>query len=169
VGTDGRFAISQVPAGEWQLAVNPMPPGFLKLAKYGDKDVRFSSFEPVTNTDAALNIVVSMRTATVKGKVDGPQGKRAGILIAPVGAYHDFTCFYYAGMTDEDGKFHVEGIAPGKYKIFTIEKMAAENFRSPEAADQLDELGEAIDLAEGATVEAHPKVIPADRAVQALQ
>jgi hypothetical protein len=77
--------------------------------------------------------------------------------------------FYYGGTTGTNGKFHIGGIAPGRYKIFAIEKMAAANFRNPEAADQLDELGEEIDVAEGATVEAHPKLIPAERATQALQ
>jgi hypothetical protein len=47
--------------------------------------------------------------------------------------------------------------------------MAPASFRTPEAADQLDELGEVIELAEGATLEAHPKLIPVDRAAKALQ
>jgi hypothetical protein len=47
--------------------------------------------------------------------------------------------------------------------------MVAANFRTPEAADQLDELGEGIELAEGATLRTHPKLIPADRAAKALQ
>ena len=97
------------------------------------------------------------------------EAKRAGIVIVPLGPYHNLTRFYYGAPAGDDGKFHVGGIAPGKYKIFAIEKMAAASFRNPEAADQLNELGEVVDLAEGATVKAHPKLIPTDRAVQALQ
>jgi hypothetical protein len=47
--------------------------------------------------------------------------------------------------------------------------MAAESFRSPEAADQLDQFGELIDVPEGATLEAHPTLIPADRAAKAIE
>jgi hypothetical protein len=171
VGADGRFTLAQVPAGDWQLNVRPVPPGFLKSAKFGDKDVRYSTFEVGSNSENPLNIVVSMRTATVKGEVDAgsSDAKRAGIMLAPLGAYHNLARYYYGGVANRGGKFHINGIAPGKYKIFALERMAASNFRNPEAADQLNELGEIIDLTEGATLEAHPKLIPADRAVQALQ
>jgi hypothetical protein len=171
VGPDGHFILPRVVPGEWQFSVTPLPPGFLKSARFGDKDVRFTTFQIGSSGDIPLNIVISMHTATVKGEIDtGLSGSaRAGIVIAPVGPYHDLARFYYGGMTGAKGKFHVGGIAPGKYKIFAIEKMAAANFRNPEAVDQLGDLGEVIDLAEGATFEAHPKLITADRAAQALQ
>ena len=168
VGADGRFSLPGITPGEWQLSVTPVPPGYLKSARFGDKDVRFTTFEVGSNGDVPLNIVVSMNTATVEGEIEG-DSKRAGILIAPVGPYHNFVRFYYGAPSDSRGKFHLAGIAPGKYKIFALEKMAAASFRTPEAADLLDELGEVIDVAEGATVQAHPKLIPADRAAQALK
>jgi hypothetical protein len=171
VGVDGRFSIPQVTPGEWQLAVTPVPPGFLKSAKLGDKDVRFTTFEVASNNEGALNIVVSMNTATVEGEIDAgsSDSKRAGVMLAPVGQFHDFVRYYYGTTAGDDGKFHFTGIAPGKYKVFALEKMAAASFRNPEAADELDELGEVIDLAEGAKLQAHPKLIPADRAAQALK
>ena len=77
----------------------------------------------------------------MSGEVDSgsADSKRAGIMLAPVGPYHTMTRFYYGTPADADGKFKLNGIAPGKYKIFALEKMAAANFRTPEAADQLDE------------------------------
>ena len=171
VGADGRFTLEQVLPGEWQLGVNPVPPGFLKAAQLGDKDVRFVNFEVGSSPDAVLNIVVSMNTATVEGDVDAGSSdpKRSGIVLAPVGPYHNLARFYYGIATDDKGKFKVAGLAPGKYKIFALERMAVQSFRTPEAADQLDQLGEVLDLAEGATVEAHPKLIPAERAAKALE
>ena len=175
VGIDGRFSIAQVPPGEWQLAVTPVPPGFLKSALFGDKDVRFTTFDVSSNSEAVLKIVVSRNTATVEGKVDAEtsdstrSSKRAGIVIAPIGPYHNLARFYYGGSAAPNGKFHITGIAPGKYKIFALENMAAAGFRTPEAADQLDELGEVIDVTEGTNLQVYPKLIPADRAAQALK
>jgi hypothetical protein len=171
VGADGRFTISQVAPGAWQLSVAPVPPGYLKSAQFGDQDVRFTTFEVASGSNATLNIVVSMRTATVEGQVEagGSEARRAGVLLAPVGAYHDLARFYYGTAADDDGKFEFRGIAPGRYKIFAVEKMAAASFRNPEAADQLDQFGEVIEVAEGATLEAHPKLIPADRAAKAIE
>ncbi|MGP0072287.1 MAG: collagen binding domain-containing protein [Bryobacteraceae bacterium] len=171
IGADGHFTFSQVFPGEWELVVTPVPQSYLKSARLGDKDVRFTTFEIGSNNNATFNIVVSMRTATVEGTIDAgsSEAPRAGIVLAPVGQYHTFTRFYYGAEADADGKFHIDGIAPGKYKIFALEKTEADNFRNPEAVDQLDELGETIDLAEGATLQTHPKLIPVDRAVKALQ
>jgi hypothetical protein len=171
VGADGRFSISQVAPGAWQLSVAPVPPGYLKSAQFGDQDVRFTTFEVASGSSATLNIVVSMQTSTVEGQVEAleSEAKRAGVLLAPVGAYHNLARFYYGTAADDDGKFKLRGIAPGRYKIFAVEKMAAAGFRNPEAADQLDQFGEVIEVAEGATLEAHPKLIPADRAAKAIE
>jgi|SRR5579859_974698 len=171
VRPDGRFTLEQVLPGDWQLGVNPVPPGFLKSARLGDKDIQFTTFEIKGSNDAALNIVVSMRTATLEGEVDAasPNSKRAGIMIAPVGRFHNLLRFYYNTATDDEGKFKLSGIAPGKYKVYAFEKMTPGNFFAPEAVDQLDDLGETIEFAEGATLQAHPKLVPTDRAMRAVQ
>lgn len=170
VNADGRFKLGPLIPGEWSLDVTGIERGYLKSAQLGDRDVRFQTFELAANNEAPLNIVVSTRTAAVEGEVDagGSDADRAGILIARVDQYHMFTRFYYLAVADAQGKFHVQGIAPGKYKIFALENMSARNFRTPEAADQLDALGETIELGEGATVKAHPKLIPSERAEKAL-
>ncbi len=169
VGADGHFTLKDVAPGDWQLAVTPVPPGFLKSAQLGDKDVRFTTFE-VGSRPSPLNVVVSMHTSVVEGEIDAgsSDSKRAGIVSAPIGEFHNLARYYYGVAADENGKFKVRAIAPGKYKIFALEKLAAAGFRDPEAVDQLDDLGEPIELAEGATVQAHPKLISTARALKAL-
>jgi hypothetical protein len=167
VGADGKFTFDQIAPGEWEMNLNPVPRlGYLKSVLLGDKDVRFAKIPVERGSDATLKIVVSMRTASIEGDA-GPA--RAGILLAPVGELHDMARFYYGVATDADGKFKMSGIAPGKYRIYALENMAVANFRSPEAADQLGDLGEEIELAEGATVTVHPKLIPVERAREALR
>lgn len=165
VAADGRFKLGPVIPGEWNLDVTGIEPGYLKSARLGDRDVRFKAFELAANSEAPLNIVVSLRTAQVEGEVDAGH---AGILIARADQLHTFTRFYYATEADAKGKFHAQGIAPGKYRIFALENISARDFRNPEAADDLDKLGETIELTEGATAEAHPKLIPFERAEKAL-
>ena len=169
VRPDGRFTLEQVLPGEWQFAVNPLS-GFLKSARLGDRDILLTTFEFSGNGDA-LNIVVSARTATLGGEVDAGSGgsRRAGILLARVGQYHNLTRFYYFSAADDEGKFELTGIAPGKYKLFAFEKLAATNFIAPEAVDQLDDLGQVIEFDEGAVLKAHPKLVPGDRATKAIQ
>jgi hypothetical protein len=168
-GPDGSFTMPGMTQGQWGLGLNPRG-GFVKSATLGDKDVRFTWLEIGPKTDAPFNIVISMNTAKVEGQVEaaGADSTRAGILLAPFGALHTLTRFYRSAAADGEGKFKLEGLAPGKYKIFALEKMAATGFLSPEAADQLDALGTEIELTEGATTQVRPKLIPMERAKEAL-
>lgn len=169
-GEDGRFTLSQVIPGEWEIDVTGVPRGsYLKSVRYGDKDVSFAPFE-IAGADNAISIVVSTNASKIEGEVDSANGdaSRAGIIVAPVGRLHDFARFYYGAAADDEGKFKLEGLAPGKYKIFALEKMAPAGFGNPEAADQLGSLGEDIELVEGKTLEVHPKLIPQERAREAL-
>ena len=171
VGPDGSFTLPQVPPGEWQWTVDPFPRGgFLKSAHLGDKDVTFALLEIQPGSDAQLNILASMNAAKIDGDVEAGVGdsKRAGILLAPLGNRHTLARFYYGVNADDAGKFKMIGLAPGKYKVFALEKMVAADFRNPEAADQLGGLGEEIELTEGGSLTLHPKLIPVERAREAL-
>jgi hypothetical protein len=157
VAADGTFTLPQVPPGEWEVSVDPMLPGaFLKSA-------RRLEIEPGLET--SLKVVVSMNSAHVHGEVDS---KRAGILLAPAGENHAIADFYYDVQTDDSGKFTLDNIVPGKYRIYALEKLTANDFATPDAPDKLDPAGEEIDLAEGAAIEVHPKLIPTERARKAL-
>jgi hypothetical protein len=176
VKKDGSFAIPDVPPGEWLLNVNPNPGGmFDKSVRLGDKDFLFQRLEIPPGSDAPLNIVLSSNSATVTGEVDaggsdtGSTVKRAGILLEPVGKLHTFTRFYYSALAGDDGKFKLTGVAPGKYKIFALQKIAATNYRNPESGDLLDALGEELDVTEGAKIEFHPKLIPEEKAKEILK
>jgi hypothetical protein len=171
VAADGTFTLRQVPPGEWILNINPLPPGaFLKVARLGDQDIRFARMQISPGSEESIGIVISMNTAQVHGEVraGSRDSKRAGILIAPTGQYSTLTRFYYDVAADDSGKFELKDIAPGKYKIFALEKLAPAEFKTPEATSQLDPLGEEIELAEGASLEVHPKLIPVERGREAL-
>ncbi len=174
VAKDGSFAIEDVPPGEWLLNINPSPIGvFDKSVRLGDKDYLFKRIEIPPGLDQPLNIVVSTNAATVEGEIDagsaGADAKRAGILLEPIGQWHTFARFYYSGIADDSGKFKVNGVAPGKYKIFALEKLATANYRSPESAELLDALGEELEVTEGGKIQAHPKLIPLDTAREILK
>lgn len=171
-GTDGNFVIKEVPPGEWILTINPNPGGmFDKSVRLGDKDFLFKPIEIPPGSDAPLKVVISSNTATVEGEIDaeGAEVKRAGILLVPVGKLHTLSRFYYSAIADDGGTFKMSGVAPGNYKIFALEKIATANYRNPESGDQLDALGEELEVAEGAKVKAHPKLIPREKAKEILK
>lgn len=163
VAKDGSFVMQDVAPAEFFLQINPDPEGaFEKSVLLGDKSFLYKRIEIPPGSDAPLNIVISTNRATIEGEVDAgaATGKRAGILIAPVGERHNLTRFYSYAIAEDTGKFKVNGIAPGKYKIFALEKTVPGSFVNPESADLLDNLGEELTVPEGAKVQSHPKLIP---------
>lgn len=171
VGKDGGFAIEQVPPGEWLLNINPTPGGmFEKSVLLGKQDFLFKRIEIPPGLDAPLNVVISSNTAVVEGEIDagGADAKRAGILLEPVGKRHTLARFYHSAIADDSGKFKLSGIAPGKYKLFALEKIATESYRNPEAGDLLDALGEEFEVLEGARIQSQPKLIPEQKAKEIL-
>ena len=166
---EGHFILKQVPPGEWAMNVNNLPSGaFLKSGTFGRVDVRFSRFSIEPGTQDTFNIAVSTRSAKLEGQIESGShegspldAKRAGIVLAPTGKFHNLARFYYGAVADDEGKFHLENLAPGTYRIFALERTAPAAFRNPDAIDQLKDVGDDVELTEGGTVQAHPKLIPA--------
>jgi hypothetical protein len=171
VKKDGSFSIAQVPPGEWQVKINPSGPGsFEKSVRLGDKDYLYKPLEIPSGLDTPLNIVLGTAGVAIDGEVEGVSGaKRAGILLAPVGTRHTLAQFYYTTTTDDKGKFKINGVAPGKYKIFALEAIATVNFRNPESTELLDALGEELDVPESGKLQPHPKLIPEEKAREILK
>jgi hypothetical protein len=170
----GKFIIPQVSPGEWAMNISaPAPGAFLKSLRKGDRELLFNHIPVESDSDAALTVVVSTDAATIQGAVDAGSGpedvQHAGIVLAPAGKYHSMERFYYGVSADLAGKFHMENLRPGKYKIFALEKLAPAPFCNPEAADQLDALGQEIELQEGGTFEAHPKLISNAKVRESVQ
>jgi len=178
VKKDGSFVIEDVPPAEFLLNFNPSEAGvFEKSVLLGDKDFLYKRLEIPPGSDAPLNIVLSSNTGVVSGEIDaadvGGAAKRAGILLEPIGKWHTLARFYYSALADDNGKFKVNGVAPGKYKIFALEKIATGNFRTVESAELLEaalkDQAEELDVTEGAKVESHPKLVPEDKAKEILK
>ncbi|MBK9375628.1 MAG: carboxypeptidase regulatory-like domain-containing protein [Holophagales bacterium] len=129
---DGRFAIEDVPAGKWQVVVTAK--GY-QAGRAGGVVV-----EEATTTDG-----VEIRVppgSTLKGRVTDARSGR-GVPEATVGISGEtggaaFPASGFGGdlVTDVDGRFEVEGLAPGKVTV------------SVQHADYTDRT-ENVDLKEG--------------------
>ncbi len=110
---DGRFALEDVPAGKWQVVVTA-------------KGYQVGRAAGVVVEEATTTDGVEIRVApgsTLKGRVTDAKSGR-GVPEATVGVSGDTggPAFPGAGfggdlVTDVDGRFEVEGLAPGRVKV----------------------------------------------------
>ncbi|MBC7928025.1 MAG: carboxypeptidase regulatory-like domain-containing protein [Bryobacteraceae bacterium] len=156
---DGSFLFDQLRPGVWDIGVDPIPRGgYLKSMMLGTKDVLTEEMVITPQTDAPLNIVISTRGAVVEGKLEVGQ-KRLALLLAPVGKFRHVVSFFATTATDAEGKFRLEGLTPGKYKMFAFEQLPPGDIRNPDLIGKLDSYGQTLDVAEGAIVTANPHII----------
>jgi Carboxypeptidase regulatory-like domain len=168
---DGRFTFEQVPPGVWDINVSPIPKGgYIKAMRLGDQDVLTEDMEISAATNAPLHIVVSSRGAVVEGQVEGGQEfhRTIAIQLVPTGKFHHVMSFYQSTPADAEGKFELTGVTPGQYKIFAFEHLPPGGMQNPDLTAKIDALGEALEITEGAHVEAHPRVITPEQIRKAL-
>jgi hypothetical protein len=64
---------------------------------------------------------------------------------------------------DQYGRFSMQGVAPGRYRIFAWEDAPSGAYRDPEFVRQYRDFGEALTIEQGGSVTLQPRLIPAGR------
>jgi hypothetical protein len=130
---DGTFVLVQVLPGLWRLRVNA-PNAFLKAAWLGTTEVTKSVIDLTSGSAAALKLLMSTNTATLRGT--GPPGEMIFAL-----NQEDVANGSNGTIVDQNGQFNFPHLAPGSYRI------VASNPGGPPP----DEGGQEITLHEGET------------------
>ncbi len=154
------------------MNVTPSPAAiFDKSVHLGDRDFLYKRLEIPPGCDVPLNIVLSSATGNIEGEIDAPASKSNELAScwSPSVPFHTLARFYYSAVVEDNGKFKINGVAPRKYKIFALEKIATASYRNQESAELLEALGEDLEVTEGAKVQSHPKLIPQAKAKEILK
>lgn len=143
VDRQGNFEWKDVTVGSYSLQVFGGGAGnsfFVKSAHVGERDVEggFTASGPMT-----VDLVVSYRGGTIEGLVQkeqvqeddssqervkendagsGARGKRpasnATVVAVPVERYLKLANHFATGASDQNGRFTIRGLAPGKYTLY---------------------------------------------------
>ena len=162
---DLHFKLSGVPAGVWDIGVEPIPEGgFLKSMSLGDQDVLTEDMVIGPKSPTNLKIVISTQGAKLEGDLEGDplkDGARATILLAPTGKFSRVQSFFHSKVTDAKGHFSLDGLRPGQYNLFAFEDMASDAYQDPEFLKPFAKWAHPVELREGQTASAKPRLIPA--------
>jgi len=146
---NGSFTVQNVaPVGwDFEIYVQGMPPGaYVKSIKLGTQDVLNAKFYPEPgdsqrgglhidgSVDSPLEIVLGIGTGTIEGTaVDDkqqPARYRTVVLLPDVPLRHRFD-LYRVATSDTFGKFRLQNITPGPYKLFAFDKIDAGAWEDP--------------------------------------
>ncbi|WP_321471694.1 carboxypeptidase-like regulatory domain-containing protein [uncultured Paludibaculum sp.] len=168
VQSDGSFSIPAVAAGMWELAVDAIPPGgHIKSATLGRTDVLTGELLVINDNRDPLEIVVSMVSAQLRGRVD--DRRATVVLAAPQGDRAGMPRFHSTVGLDEEGSFEFRALPPGAYTIYAFEELAPQAWLDPEFLPHYAGLGTPVELREGRAPEIVVKTIVGSTATRRVQ
>ncbi len=149
---DGAFEVRNIAPERYRIGFYPPSDNYyVKAARIGNTEVS----EPIIDLTAAvpseITITLSSRAAQVQGVVNAERDKPApGATVALIPDDREKTYLYKTGSTDQDGRFALKGIPPGRYKLFAWESLDFGSWQDPEFLKPFEDGGVALLLSEGA-------------------
>jgi hypothetical protein len=164
VQADGTFTLEQVGRDDYRLSVTGMPRNaYVKMARYGATDVMSDGLRLDRQPAGLLEILVSTNTGIVDGIVQNDKQQAAAnvtVVLVPETARRSRWDLYRTTSTDASGRFHVEGVPPGDYRVFAWEDVETGAWQDPDFIRQFEERGRPVRINEGGTSNVELRVVP---------
>ena len=173
VEKDGTFSISGILPGRWRLEVGSAN-GYLKSLSVGGQEVSAFAFMVVPGAGGEMRIVMGTKMAQLEGSVEGIRPEDAGgawLVLAPEDANIVAVGSLRNASADRAGRFHMSGLAPGRYRLYALTSAAAWTAlrQNPRVLQVIAPRGKSVDLAAGGRATVQVNVMPVEELTQALQ
>jgi hypothetical protein len=152
VNADGTFLIPGSFAGRFRLQVEGLPEdAYVKSAVYGKKDALDLLDLAQTGADEKLGIVIGAPAARISGVVRDDKGnaQQGTVTLIPDPLQPQRTSLYQLAETDENGRFQLQGLRPGKYRLYAWEDFEAGAHFDPAVTAPFQARSLAIEVKEG--------------------
>jgi hypothetical protein len=165
VDAQGKFSTGNLLPGEYRVDVRDLPPGvFLVDTRLGDRDVSTDFIRILSPQSDELNIRLSAKSGKVNGEVVDSLSKpvpNAVVVLVPLNESNR-PDRYKTATARGDGRFHIEGIAPGDYTAFSWEALEEDNaWFDPKVVRQFEAKGKLVHVVAASNEELQLTQIPA--------
>lgn len=146
--------------------------GPLSASKAYVEDIRQGSLSVYDNgllvggqASTEISVMIATEPAALQGTVVGANQKPAAqtmVVLVPATNRRQNTSLYKTATSDANGKFTMNGIAPGQYELFSWQDMIPGAYENPGYLQRYDGRGTVVSLIHGATLMTEVHVIPAE-------
>jgi protocatechuate 3,4-dioxygenase beta subunit len=132
----GNLTATDVPAGLYDFRFSQIPAGtFISEIRQGPTSLMETGLKIGSDPPGIVEIAVSTGSGRVEGITDLPSGvPSATVVLAPEITQLRNSLLYKAIRTDAAGHFTINGIAPGRYRLFAWENPSQNTARFLNAA-----------------------------------
>jgi hypothetical protein len=157
VTATGEFSLF-ISEGDFKLALNGVPPNmYIKSMRLGGANVLTEGLHVKGASDNALEIVLAPATGVVAGEVADPRsGGMPNVVVALVPdlpELRNVTTYYKSATTDFNGRFRLNGVPPGDYKLFAWEYTPPDSWQSTDFIRPYENSGKRVRVEAGGNQE----------------
>jgi len=165
VKPDGTLLFEDAFDGTYVIDLRGLPENyFLKSARMDGVDVLMTGVTIDTKqAPGLLEIVVSPNGASVDGVISKDQQPfpRAIVAIVPDPPHRGEKRLFKSTSTDENGRFVLQGLSAGDYKVFAWEKIEPGAYTNTDFLQPYENFGESVHITEGSHSSVKVDLIPA--------
>jgi Carboxypeptidase regulatory-like domain len=159
-----EFRFDRVAPGRWTLDASGLPANaYIKSISIGGAEVPDRSLDISLVSPGAVEVIVGMNAGRLEGMVKDLSGsRRASLVMVP--AEQRTTAFrsVKTAVSDAAGRFTMDGIAPGDYRLFAFEEADFRQLQDSAFLDFFEKSATSIHVGAGATVNVEIAAIPAE-------
>ena len=163
VQPDGAFTFQQTGAGDYRVNVTGLPRNaYIKFARLGAADVLNQGLHVERQPNELLEIMIGTDSGRIDGAVTTEKQEPAvnvTVVLVPDPAHRNRFELYRTASTDSLGRFSMDGIPPGVYKLFASYDVESGAWQDPDFLRQYEERGRVIHIGPRASVAPEIKVI----------
>ena len=160
---DGSFVLQGLEPAVYQVSAQAPEDLYLKAVRWGDRDVMQSGLDLTQGAaESKLVVVLSANGGQIDGVVEDDQSAPAVeamvTLVPPSGT--PSRSLFKSALTSPAGHFHMQGIAPGSYKLFAWEAVDInELMYNPDFLKPFDSQVQSVEISEGSKESVQLKLI----------
>lgn len=165
---DGTFKISGVSRDHFRVDVAGLSGDlYVRAVRAGNMDVTTSGLDlSAAETAPPIEIRISPKGATISGAVlDGDKPSPGAFVIAVPQPFNPErrTAMQKTSTTDQNGRFTLQGLAPGEYRIYAWDSFLPLGDLDPEQLKAFDKLAATVKLSEAAREQVELKLASVTR------
>jgi hypothetical protein len=163
---DGSFTLKSVAAGDYRVIVEPIlplvgdaPAGrtitgglYIKSIRQGNNDVLNGGLHLTRQPAESLDVVIGMNTGSLSGSVVDEKQQPAPnvlVLLAPDIPHRKRVDLFKEVITDVSGRFQLEFVPPGDYKLFAWKTIEDDPWQDPDFMQTYENRGQPVSVTEG--------------------
>lgn len=165
VNDDWSFKLEGASRESFTLRMTGLGDTYIKSVRLDSQDVTLTGIDlSSAATGSKLEIILGEKAGSVDGTVK--EGEKAAVgrpvTILPDPAQPMQPYLIKTATTDADGKFHVAGLAPGKYRVYAWTEIMADNYTDTEFMRRFQNDGGRIEVKEGSAEQVTLPLIKVD-------